>query len=791
MMSKTNYPKKFAYSGLSFKMTSLSLEDNNKSKSDFKISIKAKDSWRFYSNLKSMKNLKRNKSLENIQLLFSPNRNNLNYIPISNKYSIIKFNKAHTLRENKNEIRRMIKRRKLEKEEYFNNIHNTILINESKKFRSNIYITGGGINSIRSNSQSIILDRNQNSDFLPKKKKYISHLDNNSSSLENPNINVDTRFNSNLLNNESNCLNDTKKNSDRSQTLYPLVNNFSNNNYIPNINIKKNQDENLISFIGKGNDNKKNIQDITKMRMELNDLIFNNDYKLRGEFTELEKKINKYKIIQNNQDLELKKSLIKEENYFDKKIDKLKEFKKQLENEYIKYSERMNLYQDFLSMKIKEMKKELKSLEKNIEGKYIEIEKISLDIIKIQNILESLVDKRNFLLQIKEKYKSPKSSYEELLIKDSKKLYVGNLLFSLDILKHTSNKIVIDFLKSVTEIKEKINEKILNIDNIKPDLYISNTFLKKETKPIFDSVEDFIHLYNFLKDKSINYLKRAEIEKMTISKMKKEFEDNYFNMKDHLGEEILEKEIQRNNIIHKNKVLIDTYNYYKNNILKKINDVAVKQISIKNKIDQKRFINIENDLGEKYSKELKMYKYGGILLLKKLIKLIKFYSIFNYDNSSYYLNIFDDKKLEIVLNVDINDFNDNNITLIDRYRLLLVSKYEKICKYILNKHQIYLLDDKNKQIIKDKRYEINNLRRLQISNEIKNLVKKKKNQEINKIIEKSNKAIEYIPNRLNYDGHFKKNRLQQINKEKITSYNKKHYMEKEFNDFTKYNEDIL
>ena len=173
MMSKTNYPKKFAYTGLSFKMTSLSLEDNNKSKSDFKISKKAKDSWRIYSNLKKMKNLKRNKSSENIQLLFSPNRNNLNYIPISNGYSIIKFNKARTLRENTNEISRMIKRRKLEKEEYFNNIHNTILINESKKFRSNIYITGGGINSIRSNSQSIILDRNQNSDFFPKNKKYI------------------------------------------------------------------------------------------------------------------------------------------------------------------------------------------------------------------------------------------------------------------------------------------------------------------------------------------------------------------------------------------------------------------------------------------------------------------------------------------------------------------------------------------------------------------------------------------------------------------------------------------
>ena len=547
MMSRTNYSTKFIYTGLSFKMTSLSQEENNKSKSDFRISKKTKDSWKFFSNLKSMKNLKRSKSLENLQLLISPNKNNLNYVPISNRNSIIRFNKAHTLRENVNEINRMIKRRKLEKEEYFNNIFNTILINESKKFRTNIYITGGGIKSMRNNSQSIILDKNQGGEeFLPKNKKYISNFDNNSSSLDNPNINVDTRFNSNLLNNESNFLNDTKKNSNHSQTLYPMVNStYGNFNYIPNINIKKREDENLVFFDKKSNDNKKNIPGITKMRMEINDLIFNNDYKLKSEFTEIEKKINKFKIIQSNQDLELKKILIKEENHFDEKIDKVKEFTKQLEKRFIKYSERMKLYQDFLSIKRKEMKKELISLEKNIEGKYIEIEKISLDIIKMQNELESLVDKRNFLLQIKEKYKKSKTYYEELLIKDSRKLIVGNLLFSLDILKHTHNKAMIDFLKSVTEIKEKINDKILNVDNIKPDLYISNTFLKKEIKPIFDSVEDFNHLYNFLKEKIIIYLKRAEIDKKKISEMKNEYEDNYLNMKDYLGEEISEKEIKR------------------------------------------------------------------------------------------------------------------------------------------------------------------------------------------------------------------------------------------------------
>ena len=274
--------------------------------------------------------------------------------------------------------------------------------------------------------------------------------------------------------------------------------------------------------------------------------------------------------------MKLKNILFKKENNFDRKIYKLKVFKKQLENKTLLYSERMNSYQDFLGIKIKEMKKELLYLEKTIENRYREIEKISLDIIKIQNELESLVDKRNFLLQIKEKYNKPKTYYEELLIKDSKKLFVGNLLFNLDILKHTHSKIMIDFLKSIETIKEKINEKILNIENIKPDLYISNIFLKKEIKPIFDSVEDFAHLNNFLKDKSINYLKRAEIEKKAISKMKKEYEDNYLIMKDILEDEIIEKEIERKDIIYKNAILINTYNilsfnfFFNNFILKNI-----------------------------------------------------------------------------------------------------------------------------------------------------------------------------------------------------------------------------
>ena len=58
--------------------------------------------------------------------------------------------------------------------------------------------------------------------------------------------------------------------------------------------------------------------------------------------------------------------------------------------------------------------------------------------------------------------------------------------------------------------------------------------------------------------------------------MKKEYEEYFTNNNNYLEDEINEKEIERKNIIHKYNVLVDTYNYYKDNILKKINDVNVR-----------------------------------------------------------------------------------------------------------------------------------------------------------------------------------------------------------------------
>ena len=73
-------------------------------------------------------------------------KNELNFIknPIRNNLysssSIIY--RAPSVRENRYKIGQLIKKEKMKKMNYFNNIHNEMLINESKLYRKKLYLTG-------------------------------------------------------------------------------------------------------------------------------------------------------------------------------------------------------------------------------------------------------------------------------------------------------------------------------------------------------------------------------------------------------------------------------------------------------------------------------------------------------------------------------------------------------------------------------------------------------------------------------------------------------------------------
>jgi len=783
-MSKTYYSKKFIYTGLSFNKTNLSQEENENV--DFGITRKTKDSWKIISKLHNIKNLKRPNSLQNMNIFLTPNNKsnsqNQNYVPINDKYSIIRFNKAPSLKENQKEINRMIKKRKLKKIEDLNNIYNNILINESKLFRSSLYITGGGIKNRKiNNSKSIKLNRSQShNDFMDKSKRY---KDNSSLSIDNFNVNNESIYNSNsLYNNESNFLSDNRKSNNRTQ--YPMLSNSAKS--ISKMNIKLMEKDRLIL---PKNNNEINKNTISGMRIEINNVIFK---KLKGrrQFPELEKKMIKFKVWQNIQIKKLNEFMKKRKSFIDQK-DKLINLKNLMEIKYNIYSEEMKKYLIFLFDKENEIKSELEIYKEKIKVINSELEKLILELVKKQTELEPLVEKRNLLLQIKQRFKNPPSYYEELLIKDSKKLLVGNSFLNLEVSKQIKNKNVIKFIGSFLELKLKIEENKMYSSDLKSDLYISNNFIKDEkVDPIFPTVDDFIKLYNNLKEKSINYLKSVDAMNKNIYNLKEKYELSFIE-NNFIEKEIEEKEKERDKIINKNKMLMNSYNLIRENILKKKDDLIIKSYHIKNKFAKTRIINIDSHLNETYEREIKNYKYRGILLLKKLIEFLKFFSNFKYDNSDYYISLFKEMNLKSALNIDIKEFNDHNVSLINEYILVLISSYERVCKYILNKQRIYLLNEKNKEFIKEKKNEINILKKKEISKELREIIKKKKLDDIKKIIDKSNKSIVIIKNNLNTDNKMKRNKVLKINNEKIISYNKKNYLENEFNNLAKYSDEDI
>ena len=157
----------------------------------------------------------------------------------------------------------------------------------------------------------------------------------------------------------------------------------------------------------------------------------------------------KFNVICNIQSNKLNKILSKEEYNYDKRYAKLINLKNLIEKTYISFFEKMHDYLKFLSNIIMEYKTELNVYDR-------EIKEIDDDLVKYQADLEYLVARRNFLLLIKQRFGNPPSYYEELLVRDSKILLVGDAICDLKVTKLIKNKSVMIFNNSYLEVKEKI-----------------------------------------------------------------------------------------------------------------------------------------------------------------------------------------------------------------------------------------------------------------------------------------------------------------------------------------------
>ena len=139
-MSKTHYLKKFGSSGLSLRKTNFSKDELN-NVTELKIfnkTKKSKESWKIFINLKKVK------TPNNKNLLLTRNKfqKNNSYIPLINsKISIIQNNKVPSLVDNQREIAKFIKKEKLKQKKELDNLYNTLLLSESKLFRTSLYLT--------------------------------------------------------------------------------------------------------------------------------------------------------------------------------------------------------------------------------------------------------------------------------------------------------------------------------------------------------------------------------------------------------------------------------------------------------------------------------------------------------------------------------------------------------------------------------------------------------------------------------------------------------------------------
>ena len=762
-MSKTQYSKKFAFTGLSFQKTNLSKEEVE-NVTDLRLSKngkKTKDSWKIFINLKKVKNP------FNRTNLFSRNNflKNQNYVPISKEQmTIIHYNKAPSLKDNQKDIIKFIKKKKLMQKREIDHMYNSLLINESKLFRTNLYITQNEKKNMHSISNSNI-----------KKSKKIFQL--------NPIKNNNEITGSTSIENIKNSNSVTNINNNESKISFPILgkdkinsNKMYHNLFYRSIN-KEMKNELMRS---------KSTSNYSRIRMEINDTLFNN-LKNKEDYPELGKKMMKFNVICNIQTNKLNKILSKEEYNYDKKYDKLINLKNLIEKTYISFYEKMHNYLKFLSDILLEYKNELNFYDRQIKEIDDDLEVIIVDIVKYQADLEYLVARRNFLLLIKQRFANPPSYYEEILVRDSKILLVGDAICNLKVTKLIKNKSVMVFNNSYLEVKEKIKNNELNMDNI-----LNNVIINKE---LFGSVDEFIRLYKSLENKNLKYLKDKENAEKQIDKLKQQYGDEIkMNHDYYLDSEIKDKENELEKIINKNEILMTTYNYYHEILLKSMDNK--KNINYKfNKINNKnsketKISSIDMNTMKKYYEQLGKYKYDGLLLLHKLIELLKNLSHIKYDKSHYFSEILNDKNIKMILNLNLQKFNSEKIYLINSYIIALISKFEIICKYVINKNDIYLLDKKNKEFIDQKKIQLFLEKKKIISEELREILKNKKLEDLKKIIEKSSKISAYIPYKVCPENSVKRNKALKNFQKQILSNNKNNYLEYEFNNYVNYADEI-
>lgn len=814
----------------------------NSLKKDFKINkvaeiLKANENSKLQTPKKnprlwSTRNLQLNKNIvvKNTKLFF----NKINFPDSNNFYTGMRIFRAPSVKENRCEIQKLLKERKISHMNDINNMYNTMMIKESKIYREKLRIKSG-INFIRRNKNTLKnkykindiedmktnLKKNKTGGFYYKKKRVQSSCE--LSFFNNyKNIQRDFNSNNNIVPKDNMTISTNKTNyqtrfpfSSKKGTFYKINNKnkrkysdsfFSNSNVHSEKESKTNEKNYLIlsNNLSRTNDeinkNNDNIY-ISQMKFELNNAIFNSNTATK-EITNLEKKIIKFKLFQNAQKERLKKlsnnNIISLEN----RIKTLIPLNDKIRTTYFNYFQFIGNYlrfltdtKFFLSHCLDEENNEIYSLR-------YELEKLMTDTVMKQKELEYLVEIRNFLLQVKNRYIKQPSVFNTILKESSHKEQLAKLLIKLDL--NPQNPNIIKFLESFPELNnykesqnfipkdfnkslKKKSKYFTKLDHKENCYKLIQEYILNPGKPIFDTPEEFLIEFENLEMKDLRLIKEND----EMNKIKNLYQNEY--------NEILNCniEMKKYNDLSPKIELVNKLKD-KNHIL----ETNLKQLKKQTKIleNNSKIVGKENShtfffdinvfIKTNYYKELQNYKYKGSLLLEKLIDTIKNFLKANYLNYGIdrIYTLVEPNKIDKILKISSKNINSLNHLVITTYILYLLKIYEDICEYIIDCNVKYSSIKENKSIIYKKNEEIQLNRKLYNGRKIRQLLEEKRENCIQKIMEKNSRR-KLLNHRYAYDDNIVlRNKIKKQKEEEEIGIYKKNFKENEFNYYVNYNE---
>jgi len=513
---------------------------------------------------------------------------------------------------------------------------------------------------------------------------------------------------------------------------------------------------------------------VDKMKYNINQLLIDKSKK-RTKFGEYEEKILKLKLCQIYQKEKLEMIMNDDKYNIQEKIDYIIKMYKNYEKIFIDYMDNIKRYNNFLYHAFYENEMQLRLLHKEKNNINYDMEIIVDKMINKQIQLEYLINLRNFLFYMKNRDKKIIKMNNAYVYKISNRNNFINKLF--DIFGRYEDSLAYKYLKRIIPVGQL--EKI-----IKPKIHITKGTIRKVSsikhspsivenqnedllspppagEKIFQSIEEFLDIMNYLTDNDIELLEDYEKREISKKELAKELDDEIeFNKKLENDEKniyikkcikLLEKEKE------KYFALTKKYEHYYDLYTKK-KELSSLQLNYK-VFSYKAFNNLDFYRKIKYNKLRVKYKIEGLVLIEKLIYNVKKILELNEE-----LKVFPMKDiyhyipegiLIQILNIKLDYFNQENQFLINDYTLQLIKLLEFFAEFIKNKNvQLKLKDNykysKARELVLNERKMFNSkFKKKMLINDRENNLKELKERWNKKIIREPKKYDICIKHYLN------------------------------------------